>query len=121
MNVYVAVLPSVLLTDLAAPLDALRYARQFGADLEVRLISPAAQVETLFGLHLSGMADLPKQLQAGDLVVLPGAMDEALAYRGEFGTRLIEWLQQRFDPKSHQALCIFQAYFYWLRRACWAR
>ena len=111
MNVYVAVLPSVLLTDLAAPLDALRYARQFGADLEVRLISPAAQVETLFGLHLSGMADLPEQLQAGDLVVLPGAMDEALAYRGEFGTRLTEWLRQCFDPKSHQALCICSGVF----------
>ena len=76
MNVYVVLLPSVLLTDLAAPLDALRYARRFGAELEVRLISPSAQVESLFGLRLSGMEALPEQLQTGDLVVLPGAMDE---------------------------------------------
>lgn len=41
MNVYVVLLPSVLLTDLAAPLDALRYAQQFGTDLTVHLISPS--------------------------------------------------------------------------------
>ena len=111
MNVYVVLLPSILLTDLAAPLDALRYARRFGAELEVRLISPSAQVESLFGLRLSGMEALPEQLQTGDLVVLPGAMDEHLAYRGAAGVALSDWLRKCFDPQVHQALCICSGVF----------
>ena len=111
MNVYVVLLPSALLTDLAAPLDALRYARKLGADVTVHPISPLAQVDSAFGLQLSGMTDLPEQLQAGDLLVLPGAMDEDLAYRGEAGVRLSDWLRQQFNPQLHQALCICSGVF----------
>ena len=111
MNVYVVLLPSALLTDLAAPLDALRYARKLGADVTVHPISPLAQVDSAFGLQLSGMADLPEQLQAGDLLVLPGAMDEHLAYRGEAGVRLSDWLRLQFNPQLHQALCICSGVF----------
>lgn len=111
MNVYVVVLPSVLLTDLAAPLDALRYARQFDADLQVHLISPSAQVESVFGLQLSGMERLPLCLHAGDLLVLPGAMDERAAYGGEWGLALTQWLRQHFNPQCHQALCICSGVF----------
>ncbi len=111
MNVYVVLLPSALLTDLAAPLDALRYARKLGADVSVHPISPLAQVDSAFGLQLSGMTDLPEQLQAGDLLVLPGAMDEDLAYRGEAGVRLSDWLRQQFNPQLHQALCICSGVF----------
>lgn len=111
MNVYVVLLPSALLTDLAAPLDALRYARKLGADVSVHAISPLVQVDSAFGLQLSGMVDLPEQLQAGDLLVLPGAMDEDLAYRGEAGVRLSDWLRQQFNPQLHQALCICSGVF----------
>ena len=111
MNVYVVLLPSALLTDLAAPLDALRYARKLGADVSVHPISPLAQVDSAFGLQLSGMTDLPEQLQAGDLLVLLGAMDEDLAYRGEAGVRLSDWLRQQFNPQLHQALCICSGVF----------
>ena len=111
MNVYVVLLPSVLLTDLAAPLDALRYAQQFGTDLTVHLISPSQQVESVFGLQLSGMADLPERLQVGDLLVLPGAMNEQLAYRGAAGRVLIQWLSTCFDPQVHQALCVCSGVF----------
>ena len=111
MNVYVVLLPSVLLTDLAAPLDALRYAQWFGADLMVRPVSPLMQVDSVFGLQLSGMADLPEQLQKGDLLVIPGAMDERLAYRGEAGTCVSDWLRKCFNPQLHQAVCICSGVF----------
>mgnify|MGYP003586863371 FL=1 len=65
----------------------------------------------MFGLQLSGMADLPERLQVGDLLVLPGAMNEQLAYRGAAGRVLIQWLSTCFDPQVHQALCVCSGVF----------
>ena len=62
MTVYCVLPPSVLLTDLAGPLDALRFATRFGVDLEVQVVSNVPQVASTCGIQLAGLKPLPDVL-----------------------------------------------------------
>ncbi len=111
IQVYCVLPPSVLLTDLAGPLDALRFAKRFGADLDVRLVSVLPQVSATAGLALTGLQPLPKQLNQGDVLLIPGAVDEVLAYQSDAGRATAQWLRQVFDPTQHQIITVCSGVF----------
>lgn len=111
MNVYCLLPPNVLLTDLAGPLDALRYAERFGADLRVRLVSPQTEIDTSFGLQISGVHPLPTQLDADDVVLIPGMLDESLACQSAAGRQIAHWLAQVFEPTQNQILTVCSGIF----------
>lgn len=111
MNVYCVLSTSVLLTDLAGPLDALRYAQRYGADMQVRVVSPLPQVDSSFGLQLAGLDALPQHLAQGDVLLIPGAIDEVNAYQSETGRVIAAWLRQVFDPTQHQILTVCSGVF----------
>ena len=77
-TVYCVLPSSVLLTDLAGPLDALRFAARFGADVNVQVVSNLMQVDTTGDIQLTGLKPLPETLSNGDVLLIPGAVDEAL-------------------------------------------
>ena len=111
MRVFFILPSNVLLTDLAGPLDALRYAQNYGAEIEIQLVSPLSQVGSTFGLQLSGMKGLPERLNSGDVLLIPGALDELTAYDSVAGRRIVEWLRKVFDPNQHQILTICSGIF----------
>ena len=111
MTVYCVLPPSVLLTDVAGPLDALRFATRFGVNLEVQVVSNVPQVASTCGIQLSGLKPLPDVLAEGDVLLIPGAVDEALAYQSAAGKALAQWLRRVFDPAQHQIITVCSGVF----------
>lgn len=110
-TVYCVLPPSVLLTDLAGPLDALRFAARFGAAVNVQVVSNLTQVDTTGDIQLAGLKPLPETLSDGDVLLIPGALDEALAYRSAAGQAVAQWLRGVFDPEHHQIITVCSGVF----------
>lgn len=110
-TVYCVLPPSVLLTDLAGPLDALRFAARFGANLNVQVVSNLTQVDTTGDIQLAGLKPLPETLSDGDVLLIPGAVDEALAYQSAAGQAVAQWLCGVFDPEHHQIITVCSGVF----------
>lgn len=110
-TVYCVLPPSVLLTDLAGPLDALRFAARFGAVINVQVVSNSTQVETTGGIQLAGLKPLPEILGDGDVLLIPGAIDEVLAYQSTAGQAMAQWLRRVFDPQHHQIITVCSGVF----------
>ena len=110
-TVYCVLPPSVLLTDLAGPLDALRFAARFGAAVNVQVVSNLTQVDTTGDIQLAGLKPLPETLSDGDVLLIPGALDEALAYQSAAGQALAQWLRGVFDPQHHQIITVCSGVF----------
>ena len=110
-TVYCVLPPSVLLTDLAGPLDALRFAARFGANLNVQVVSNLTQVDTTGDIQLAGLKPLPETLSDGDVLLIPGAVDEALAYQSAAGQAVAQWLRGVFDPEHHQIITVCSGVF----------
>ena len=106
-TIYCVLPPSVLLTDLAGPLDALR----FGANLNVQVVSNLTQVDTTGDIQLAGLKPLPETLSDGDVLLIPGAVDEALAYQSAAGQAVAQWLRGVFDPEHHQIITVCSGVF----------
>ena len=110
-TVYCVLPPSVLLTDLAGPLDALRFAVRFGAAVNVQVVSNLTQVDTTGDIQLAGLKPLPETLSDGDVLLIPGAVDEALAYQSAAGQAVAQWLCGVFDPEHHQIITVCSGVF----------
>ena len=110
-TVYCVLPPSVLLTDLAGPLDALRFAVRFGAAVNVQVVSNLTQVDTTGDIQLAGLKPLPETLSDGDVLLIPGAVDEALAYQSAAGQAVAQWLRGVFDPEHHQIITVCSGVF----------
>ena len=110
-TVYCVLPPSVLLTDLAGPLDALRFAARFGAAVNVQVVSNLTQVDTTGDIQLAGLKPLPETLSDGDVLLIPGAVDEALAYQSAAGQAVAQWLRGVFDPEHHQIITVCSGVF----------
>ena len=110
-TVYCVLPPSVLLTDLAGPLDALRFAARFGAAVNVQVVSNLTQVDTTGDIQLAGLKPLPETLSDGDVLLIPGAVDEALAYQSAAGQAVAQWLCGVFDPEHHQIITVCSGVF----------
>lgn len=110
-TVYCVLPPSVLLTDLAGPLDALRFAARFGASINVQVVSNLTQVDTTGDIQLAGLKPLSETLTDGDVLLIPGAIDEALAYQSAVGQAMAQWLRRVFDPQRHQIITVCSGVF----------
>lgn len=72
--VYVLLLPNILLTDLAASADALRYANRFQGAVEfvLHFVGGSERIETSIGLPLLHVQPLPERLPREAMVLVPG-------------------------------------------------
>ena len=103
--------PTVMLLDMAGPLEMLRIAQRFGADIELCVVAPTAEVDTSLPIYISGLAPLPAKLQRGDLVVIPGVLDEAAVYHGEAAQAIVAFLKNVFDIEQHEIMSICSGAF----------
>lgn len=99
------------MTDLAGPLDALYFAQRFGAEFQVRVVSPLPQVSGTFDVQITNLAPLPKHLQHGDVLIIPGALSEVEAYQSAAGQMVANWLKRVFDSHHHQIITVCSGIF----------
>lgn len=97
--------PSVLLLDMAGPLEMLRIAQQLGAPFTLHVVAPTAEVTTSLGIQITGLEPLPGKLIAGDLIIIPGVLDETV-YQGKVCREIVKFLKGVFDPAQHQIMNI---------------
>jgi transcriptional regulator GlxA family with amidase domain len=92
-EVVFAVLPNVLLLDLAGPADAFRNAASLvPGSYRLRFVAPCASVYGAGGLSLAALEPLPERLAPGSLLVLMGTSGRIDTQQP--ATRaLIEWLR----------------------------
>ncbi|MDB6087732.1 MAG: AraC family transcriptional regulator [Gammaproteobacteria bacterium] len=92
-DVVFALLPEVVLLDLAGPSDAFRNANQKVPDsYRLRFVAPAPTVQAAGGLQLGALEPLPSRLPDGALVVLTGVAGPSMPLEKPETRRLVEWL-----------------------------
>ena len=92
-EVVFALLPRVVLLDVAGPADAFRNANTRVADsYRLRFVAPRPTVKAAVGLALGDLEPLPAQLPQGTIVVLTGIAGEYMSLDDPETKQLISWL-----------------------------
>ena len=92
-EVVFALLPRVVLLDVAGPADAFRNANTKVPDsYRLRFVAPTRSVRAAVGLELGGLEPLPRQLPDGAIVVLTGVAGESTPLDDPETRRVTEWL-----------------------------
>jgi transcriptional regulator GlxA family with amidase domain len=92
-DVVFALLPNVVLLDLAGPSDAFRNANQKVPDsYRLRFVAPTRSIQAAGGLELGALEPLPATLPDGAMVVLTGVAGESMRLEQPETRKVIEWL-----------------------------
>ena len=92
-EVVFALLPRVVLLDVAGPADAFRNANTKVADsYRLRFVAPRPTVRAAIGLALGDLEPLPAQLPEGTIVVLTGIAGEYMPLDDPETQQLTSWL-----------------------------
>jgi transcriptional regulator GlxA family with amidase domain len=102
LTVWLVLTPNVLLLDYAGPAEALRMARDMGANLVLHSCAPQPSLATSLGPGLSGLEPLPRTLPPNSLVLVVGNSDEAKDYATPAAQRVVRWL--RTAPRADTRL-----------------
>lgn len=93
-EVLFAVLPGLVLLDLAGPAEAFRIAeRKVPGSYRLRFIAPVASVQAAVGLQIGALEPLPRALDPGSLLVLTGVAGKRVDLTEPATARLVSWLQ----------------------------
>ncbi|TMP27613.1 transcriptional regulator [Pseudoalteromonas rubra] len=97
---YFVLLKNTLPLDLAGPLQVLLEARRAGQFIDIHYVSAEREQIIDGGLMLHQLDPLPSQLDANDVVILPGCNDAFATYDSSAGRVTQQWLneQARYDP-----------------------
>jgi len=93
-EVVFALLPKVVLLDVAGPADAFRNAAQrVPGSYRLRFVAPEPNVISAAGLSLGALEPLPTHFSPGTILVLTGLGGEWIDPEEPLTLRLIEWLR----------------------------
>jgi transcriptional regulator GlxA family with amidase domain len=105
-EVVFALLPDVVLLDLAGPADAFRDANsRVPGSYRLRFVAPLPSVTAAVGLGLGPLEALPAALAPGTILVLTGISGDRVDPREGATQRLIEWLRSSADPALLLCVC----------------
>jgi transcriptional regulator GlxA family with amidase domain len=92
-DVVFALLPRVVLLDLAGPADAFRNANQKVPDsYRLRFVAPTDCLQSSVGLHLGDLEPLPAQLPDGAIVVIAGITGSSIPLEEPAIAAVTQWL-----------------------------
>jgi transcriptional regulator GlxA family with amidase domain len=92
-EVVFALLPRVVLLDVAGPADAFRNANTKVADsYRLRFVAPKQTLDSAIGLELGNLEPLPAKLPDGAIVVLTGVAGETMPLEAPETRLLTDWL-----------------------------
>jgi transcriptional regulator GlxA family with amidase domain len=105
-DVVFALLPRVVLLDVAGPADAFRNANTKVANsYRLRFVAPKQSVAAAIGLELGNLEPLPAQLPDGAIVVLTGVAGESMPLDAPETRLLTDWLASGVT-KNTLLLCV---------------
>lgn len=105
-EVVFALLPRVVLLDLAGPADAFRNANTKVADsYRLRFVAAAPSLPSGVGLELGGLEPLPAQLPDGAIVVLTGVAGSSIPLEAPQTRAVTDWLASGVT-KNGMLLCV---------------
>jgi transcriptional regulator GlxA family with amidase domain len=105
-EVVFALLPRVVLLDLAGPADAFRNANKKVADsYRLRFVAPTVSLPSSVGLELAGLEPLPAQLPDGAIVVLTGITGDSIPLEEPGILAVTQWLASGVT-KNAILLCV---------------
>jgi transcriptional regulator GlxA family with amidase domain len=105
-DVVFALLPQVVLLDVAGPADAFRNAAcRVPGSYRLRFAGPARTAESAGGLTLGRLEPLPESLAPGTILILTGVSGLSLDPAEPAARRLIEWLREGASAEA-LLLCV---------------
>jgi transcriptional regulator GlxA family with amidase domain len=105
-EVLVALLPELVLLDVAGPAEAFRIANQSVPDSYVlRYVSPRRRVTSGIGLELGSLEPLPRRVAPDSIVVIPGMVAARVDATSAAVRELVAWLGRSIDT-SVTLMCV---------------
>jgi len=106
-TVLFAVLPEVVLLDVAGAAEAFRIAeRELPGSYELRFVSTQSSVRAAVGLHLDKLEPLPARVPDHSVVVVTGVTSRGLSLESAPATALVRWLKRTMENETITLLCV---------------
>lgn len=106
-TVLFAILPEVVLLDVAGASEAFRLAEREAPDsYHVRFVSTQSSVRAAVGLHLDKLEPLPEHVPDHSVIVVTGVTTKALRLDSAPSTTLVRWLKRTMENETVTLLCV---------------
>ena len=106
-EVVFALLPNVVLLDVAGPAEAFRTAnRLVPGSYKLRYVGSTRTVDSAVGLKLAALEPLPKRLPAGSLIIVTGIAGNCVDREDPSIARLSAWVRDIMADETHTLMCV---------------
>ena len=106
-TVLFAILPEVVLLDVAGASEAFRLAeREAPGNYQLRFISTQSRVRAAVGLHLDKLEPLPERVPDHSVIVVTGVTTKALRLDSAPATGLVRWLKRAMENETVTLMCV---------------
>jgi transcriptional regulator GlxA family with amidase domain len=105
--VLFAILPEVVLLDVAGAAEAFRIAeREVPGSYQLRFVSTQSTVRAAIGLQLDKLEPLPERVPDHSVIVVTGVTTKGLRLDGAPATALARWLKHMIANETVTLLCV---------------
>ena len=106
-EVVFALLPNVVLLDVAGPAEAFRIAnRLMPGSYTLRYVGSTRTVDSAVGLKLAALRPLPRKLPAGANIIVTGISGSRVDGSAPANARMANWLAHIMKDESHTLMCV---------------
>ena len=106
-TVLFAILPELVLLDVAGAADAFRIAeREAPGNYQLRFVSTQSTVRAAVGLHLDKLEPLPEHIPDHSIIVVTGVTSKGLRLDSAPATTLMRWLSHAMDNETVTLMCV---------------
>jgi transcriptional regulator GlxA family with amidase domain len=105
--VLFAILPEVVLLDVAGAADAFRIAeREAPGNYQLRFVSTQSTLRAAVGLHLDKLEPLPDHVPDHSIIVVTGVTSKGLRLDSAPATTLVRWLKHAMENETVTLMCV---------------
>jgi transcriptional regulator GlxA family with amidase domain len=106
-TVLFAILPEVVLLDVAGAAEAFRIAdRESPGSYQLRFVSPQSSLRAAIGLQLDKLDPLPSRVEDGSIIVVTGVTTRGLKLDSAPAAALARWLKRTMENETITLLCV---------------
>jgi transcriptional regulator GlxA family with amidase domain len=106
-TVLFAILPEVVLLDVAGAADAFRIAeREAPGNYQLRFVSTQSTVRAAVGLHLDKLEPLPQHIPDHSVIVVTGVTSKGLRLDSAPAITLVRWLKRAMENETVTLMCV---------------
>jgi transcriptional regulator GlxA family with amidase domain len=106
-TVLFAILPEVVLLDVAGAAEAFRIAdRESPGSYQLRFVSPQSSLRAAIGLQLDKLDPLPSRVEDGSIIVVTGVTTRGLKLDSAPAAALARWLKRTMENETMTLLCV---------------